>query len=137
MSRRRIIIKPEELTENQLRELEESKRVLEMIAGDNSEIPIGRPKTLEDFKRILEEIRINELDSEVRCKNCAELYFKKFNIITEGYCTGCAAEIFYGDISQASIEVGLMNFQQAQRNMRAYDSQAEAQKAKRGMTMGG
>ena len=130
----KIVEKPKgKLTETRERELEESKKALERLTNNKSKLPAGRPPTLDEFIERLTAINTGSED-ETRCMKCRELYPEKLDLVTDGYCIGCAAELFYGDISRAVQEVTLMNIQQAFREMKAYNSQSEAQKVKRGMT---
>jgi len=127
-----------ETTDRRSQELEESRRALKRLSEDKFEQCDGRHKTLEEFMLRITEITTENYDfKKTSCLKCRESYNAVFDTITEGYCVGCATEIFYGDISRATSEVSSMNIRQARREIRAWAALSPAQKIKLGEMLRG
>ena len=106
------------------------QRLVDRLGGEYSE---GRPKTRKEFLTRMREIDTDG-SHEVGCSACRELYSVKLDNLTEGYCVGCAVELFYSDITRAVSEIMVMNYLKARRQQVARNAQVYRQRMKLSIT---
>jgi len=97
-----------------------------------------RPKTLEEFTAKLSSIEPskNEVERAI-CKSCRERYDPALRALTEGYCSACAMEVFYGHCGSATEDIQTLNHDKSSRQIAANESLVARQREGMRRTSGG
>lgn len=104
--------------------------ISEIMADGNKP---NRPETLEKFLEKLEELKQNT-DYTAKCKACRDDYPSVYRDLTEGYCPGCAAEVFYENLEIASEDILETNYSTARRIRKSNDALVARQRESKGKT---